>query len=636
MTANTNQAPIEVEIGITLNKLAQQLARAEARMAKTAKKMEGDFAKGFGDANKGAQAFAGNGLRQVSMQLSQVAQQGSATGNYLQALAIQLPDIGLAFGTIGIAAGVAAGALLPVVSNLIGVADEGKKADDAAKAFNSTISQIKGVIDIASASLDELTQKYGENAGAAREAAIILAQIAAAGAERAATEAIATSQAQLKGIEDQINAAKRLEMAWRAAIEQEAQGVATAEQVLVAYEAYQATVEEIESQTGRTLQQNLQLSDALAKMRAEMERGTISAEFREAAEAALAVANASGTVDEELQKALESAIKLELTEAELAKLSSIVAGEVSGIASAMSAAADEAGRFSDNLAAAALAEATNGGPDAARAAVMSGEAQREFFENNALKDSITPPKKTASRRSGGGAGGGSGGLSEEMQAAKRLFDETRTSAENYAAEIAEIEALHAGGFIDADTYARGIEMVGEKYRDAIGEGEAFADLTNMLQDAILDFAENGVSAMDDLADAIKRAALQAALFGEGPLAGVFSKFFGGSEGGLIGGVMSGLKLPSRDGGGFTWNGPRSGGLDGRGGQLALLHPNETVIDHSRGQSMGGSIVYSPTIDARGASEEAVARLARVMAEDRRAFADNVRKVMKTPMLAGRG
>lgn len=40
---------------------------------------------------------------------------------------------------------------------------------------------------------------------------------------------------------------------------------------------------------------------------------------------------------------------------------------------------------------------------------------------------------------------------------------------------------------------------------------------------------------------------------------------------------------SFDGGGYTGSGARSGGMDGKGGFLAMLHPNETVIDHHRGQ-----------------------------------------------------
>ena len=36
-----------------------------------------------------------------------------------------------------------------------------------------------------------------------------------------------------------------------------------------------------------------------------------------------------------------------------------------------------------------------------------------------------------------------------------------------------------------------------------------------------------------------------------------------------------------DGGGYTGNASRSGGMDGKGGFMAMLHPNETVIDHTK-------------------------------------------------------
>ena len=45
-----------------------------------------------------------------------------------------------------------------------------------------------------------------------------------------------------------------------------------------------------------------------------------------------------------------------------------------------------------------------------------------------------------------------------------------------------------------------------------------------------------------------------------------------------------------DGGGYTGSGPRSGGLDGKGGFMAMLHPRETVVDHTKGQGTGGDTV----------------------------------------------
>jgi tape measure domain-containing protein len=59
-----------------------------------------------------------------------------------------------------------------------------------------------------------------------------------------------------------------------------------------------------------------------------------------------------------------------------------------------------------------------------------------------------------------------------------------------------------------------------------------------------------------------------------------------------------------EGGGFTGHGARAGGVDGRGGFPAILHPNETVIDHTRGQGMGGATVNFniSTVDAAGFDE----------------------------------
>jgi hypothetical protein len=45
-----------------------------------------------------------------------------------------------------------------------------------------------------------------------------------------------------------------------------------------------------------------------------------------------------------------------------------------------------------------------------------------------------------------------------------------------------------------------------------------------------------------------------------------------------------------EGGGYTGSGPRSGGLDGKGGFMAMLHPRETVVDHTKGQSAGSTVV----------------------------------------------
>ena len=56
------------------------------------------------------------------------------------------------------------------------------------------------------------------------------------------------------------------------------------------------------------------------------------------------------------------------------------------------------------------------------------------------------------------------------------------------------------------------------------------------------------------------------------------------------GTVAPPKAPRKyEGGGYTGSGPRSGGLDGKGGFMAMLHPRETVVDHTKGQGAGGDI-----------------------------------------------
>ncbi len=53
-----------------------------------------------------------------------------------------------------------------------------------------------------------------------------------------------------------------------------------------------------------------------------------------------------------------------------------------------------------------------------------------------------------------------------------------------------------------------------------------------------------------------------------------------------------IRKQSFDGGGFTGGGSRTGGVDGKGGFPAILHPNETVIDHTKGQGMGTNVTVN--------------------------------------------
>jgi len=89
---------------------------------------------------------------------------------------------------------------------------------------------------------------------------------------------------------------------------------------------------------------------------------------------------------------------------------------------------------------------------------------------------------------------------------------------------------------------------------------------------------------------------------------VVKKITGFVEGAITGTYadLGRVGAPSMDGGGYTGSGPRSGGLDGKGGFLAMLHPRETVIDHTKGQSGGVTVQQNFNFSANG--DESVKRM----------------------------
>lgn len=108
--------------------------------------------------------------------------------------------------------------------------------------------------------------------------------------------------------------------------------------------------------------------------------------------------------------------------------------------------------------------------------------------------------------------------------------------------------------------------------------------------------------------------------GSGLLGGLFGMFsFGGVRGNDV--LSQALRgAMSFDGGGFTGSGSRFGGIDGKGGFAAILHPNETVIDHTRGQRSGANVSYAPSITVSGdASERTVALIEGALERERAAF-----------------
>ena len=124
------------------------------------------------------------------------------------------------------------------------------------------------------------------------------------------------------------------------------------------------------------------------------------------------------------------------------------------------------------------------------------------------------------------------------------------------------------------------------------------------EDSIIDGLKNGKLAFKDFADYVVEQLLRVAIqqMVVAQIVDPFRKFLGGfdlfsgssSSGGSTGGGGG------FEGGGYTGMGVRAGGIDGKGGFPAILHPNETVIDHTKGQGMGATVNFNiSTVDAAG-------------------------------------
>ncbi len=128
-------------------------------------------------------------------------------------------------------------------------------------------------------------------------------------------------------------------------------------------------------------------------------------------------------------------------------------------------------------------------------------------------------------------------------------------------------------------------------------------LTNAFQ-GFFDVASKQFLDFQDLAGSVARAVINELInvFIVQKLVGMVTSSIGKIQGGMEYDKLTdgGTLFDSFSGGGYTGNGARAGGLDGQGGRLAMIHPQETVIDHTKGQSMGATVNFNiSTVDAAG-------------------------------------
>lgn len=194
-----------------------------------------------------------------------------------------------------------------------------------------------------------------------------------------------------------------------------------------------------------------------------------------------------------------------------------------------------------------------------------------------------------------------------------------SSLENFKATASTVPAALVPALND-------IELGFKSWSDSIPDMTTnVQNLTKQGLDGLTDSLTAGITGAANFADAIKSMAKSVvdslikmlvqkyivdAAFGA--ITGYFgSKATGGGSGSTVGMRQDAPAMPvipanisdSFAGGGFTGYGSRSGGVDGKGGFAAILHPNETVIDHQRGG--GGGVVVNQTINVTTGVQQTV-------------------------------
>ena len=282
------------------------------------------------------------------------------------------------------------------------------------------------------------------------------------------------------------------------------------------------------------------------------------------------------------------------------------------IASGINAAAIEASKLSremknaliDGLNLVRLARADNGPVGRGRGKSRgAGSTASDRLMLNMGGEFIPYPE---TKKSGGGA--------KKKDPLESLREQVRLQESLVAKTQAQQRLIQALGVDYEKVYGKSatedlIERI-NKLREVQEEEAKIADLAqtigSSMEDAFMSMVDGTKSVKDAFRDMAKD--IVAHLFKVLVVQQAINSF-GGMLSGSSNPIVSkiGGALESYEGGGYTGNGPRSGGVDGRGGRLAVIHPKETVVDHTKGGSAGG-VVVNQTFNFSANGDDSVKKL----------------------------
>ncbi|OOY31583.1 hypothetical protein [Thioclava sp. F36-6] len=611
----------------------QRSAGAANTMGKTAKSA-GMFARGMG-----------GGIQNAAFQVGDFAVQVGAGTSAARALGMQLPQLLGSFGVFGAVAGAAAAIIVPLIASFMSGEEESKKWSDTLQELSTAVGDYNTAVQDSLATTAEMAEKYGALSDAMRKTLDAIVDTTRIKALRELGEAATAAASQIGSLQNRTDAEGNFigaSEAFMALVKQFDLGAVAASRVKTA-------MDNLASAEGP--QQTVDAAQALRSILVDTFGAyeKMPPEIAKQVDAIDAVVLKAGELGGSMETAAASAQGLaNVLEDALNTMIALAGAEPSEgwLSGAIAKAQALAGHLWD--AAKAQATVTQKAVDAEKK--WTKYQYEQYGQGHAsaqklIRDGWKPEKKP------GRGGGGSASKAEKPG----LFEASDQQLTNLQRQIdllgktkSETAALEAKWKLLDEAKKRGIDLdsqvagSGETVREQIDrQAQSIGDLTakyeqaqeraqffeqaqQTLKDGLVDAIVEGKNlsgVLEDLAKMLAKAALQAALFGEGPLGGGGSGLLGGLVSSIFGGGTTPMmpkggytlaNVNSYDGGGFTGLGARSGGVDGKGGFPAILHPNETILDHTKGQS--GGVTVSMSIDARGASGGEAQNLQRVASQ----------------------
>ncbi|GGW23965.1 hypothetical protein GCM10011452_09170 [Gemmobacter lanyuensis] len=618
--AQSAESALIVRMEATLKKFEAQMAKAQGLTNRTAKGMEDRMATMnrniARNAERAGEAIGRAGgrtmmIQNASFQLQDFAVQVAAGTSASQALGQQLPQLLGGFGAFGAAAGAAVAILGPLVGSLF---ETGASAGDASAALKRLSDATDGLRSMTEMSSEDIIKRYG---AITEELELVLNKKQ----ELAEFEAREAARGAISGLADNgiISAAAQVRELQQRLAEYEAMsvdearalGIGVADNILLANESIGVITESL----GLTVEEIYRVSDALEAWSS----ANSLYEQADAASAVLAAISGTSLETSEWGKSLaDAALQLYATR-DAAADALVSMDKIRAAAAALldsvpgSDWLDDAIKSAAGLAA-TLWDAAKAKAAATDAPVVTDDRREAILENRAGVNEARGIRLErtqsawldAGKSTGGGRGGKAASKDDYAAAVERL--QQQIEAFTLEAEAVSASADSHLKYGDAADYAK---KKAELLIAAQKEGKAVTpELSAEIEKQAAAYAEAAQRA-EDARDKISAMQQQAAR-GRDALGDVFGAILEGSDAakqalanllmeiakiqmqkaglGLIdaaggGGIVSWLGgLLSFDGGGYTGKGGRSGGLDGKGGFPALLHPNETVIDHTKAAS----------------------------------------------------